>query len=192
MRLEDYILTVDGVFTESHLDTFMKTCQVLDYDAAKVVKNTEDGAEGTVDTSSRVVGECPLRRTDNSQTKVNWHNFFRYKICYTIKDLYIPTVPTVGIHHILDISVLKYEEGGFYEQHSDHGSLTPRTLSVIIFLNDDYEGGEFEIFTPNKDHSQKIKPKKGRMVVFPSNFLYPHQAHPVKKGTRYVIVSWLL
>ncbi len=33
--------------------------------------------------------------------------------------------------------------------------------------------------------------KTGDMIIFPSNFLYPHQVMPVTKGERYSIVSWL-
>lgn len=59
-------------------------------------------------------------------------------------------------------------------------------LSVLGLLNDDYEGGEFIIF---KNH--EIKLKKGDLIIFPSNFLYPHKVEPVKKGTRYSYISWV-
>ena len=37
---------------------------------------------------------------------------------------------------------------------------------------------------------EEIKLKKGDMLIFPANFLYPHQVNAVKKGTRYSWISW--
>ena len=58
-------------------------------------------------------------------------------------------------------------------------------LSIIGILNDDYEGGELIMF---KD--KKIDTKKGDLLIFPSNFLYPHEVTPITKGVRYSYVSW--
>jgi len=60
------------------------------------------------------------------------------------------------------------------------------TLSIIGILNDDYEGGELTMFD-----DKKIDTKKGDLLVFPSNFLYPHEITPVTKGVRYSYVSWV-
>ena len=59
-------------------------------------------------------------------------------------------------------------------------------LSIIGILNDDYEGGELIMF-----EDKKINTKKGDLIIFPSNFLYPHEITPVTKGVRYSYVSWV-
>ena len=58
-------------------------------------------------------------------------------------------------------------------------------LSVLSLLNNDYEGGKFYM------HDKEIQLKKGDVLVFPSNFLYPHKVEPVTKGLRYSIISWV-
>jgi len=58
-------------------------------------------------------------------------------------------------------------------------------LTVLGALNDDYEGGELMMFGDKKIHLPV-----GAVVVFPSNFMYPHEVKPVKSGTRYSYVSW--
>jgi predicted 2-oxoglutarate/Fe(II)-dependent dioxygenase YbiX len=60
------------------------------------------------------------------------------------------------------------------------------TLSIIGLLNDDFEGGELIMF-----EDKKIETKKGDILIFPSNFLYPHKIAPVTKGVRYSYVSWV-
>lgn len=84
--------------------------------------------------------------------------------------------------------LLRYKTGNFYVEHSDHFKAQPRTLSCTICLNDDYEGGEFGFFS----RELKYKLKKGSILMFPSNFMYPHEVMPVTSGTRYSIITWLI
>jgi len=95
----------------------------------------------------------------------------------------------------------RYQDGGHYTYHIDSlgfdkedkpGSIihqTVRKISMVCWLNEDFEGGEFE-FNPayfsGKEHI--IKPTKGTVVFFPSWVL--HKVHPVTKGTRYSLVTW--
>lgn len=58
-------------------------------------------------------------------------------------------------------------------------------LSVLGVLNDDYEGGEFVMFG-----DVEIKLTAGSVIVFPSNFMFPHEVKPIKSGTRYSYISW--
>jgi Rps23 Pro-64 3,4-dihydroxylase Tpa1-like proline 4-hydroxylase len=81
--------------------------------------------------------------------------------------------------------ILKYQESGYLPAHQDQG-VSSRVLSVLLYLNDDYEGGEIEF----KHSGIKIKPKAGSILFFPSNFLYVHEVHPVTKGPRYALPNW--
>jgi predicted 2-oxoglutarate/Fe(II)-dependent dioxygenase YbiX len=82
---------------------------------------------------------------------------------------------------------LRYGPGGKFEEHVDTYAKAPRTISVSIILNDDYTGGEFMFF--NKELI--IKPTVGDVIMFPSNFMFPHGVMPVKFGTRFAVVNWL-
>jgi len=84
--------------------------------------------------------------------------------------------------------LLKYEVGQFYETHTDSFKAMPRAVSCSFALNDDYEGGEFAFF----DRELVYKLKKGSCIMFPSNFMYPHEIMPVTSGTRYSIVTWFI
>lgn len=84
--------------------------------------------------------------------------------------------------------LLRYAGGAEYKAHYDGNTQTGRSISALVYLNDDYEGGELEF--PNFDI--KIKPKSGMLVLFPSNFAYTHIAHPVVTGTKYNLVTWIL
>ena len=93
---------------------------------------------------------------------------------------------------ISDINVLKYEQSGFYTWHTDHFAAIPRTMSCILLLNNDYEGGNLCFRNPDGSGEMEIEVKPNRMIIWPSNFLYPHTVKPVTKGIRYSVVAWAL
>ena len=65
----------------------------------------------------------------------------------------------------------------------------PRLLSIIINLNDDYEGGEFHF--PKQD--VKIRLKKGEAICFPPYWTHPHEVSSVSFSEyRYTINTWIL
>jgi len=99
--------------------------------------------------------------------------------------------PQMKSSKINQIDLLKYSKNGKYNVHTDHWTTTPRHLSVIMNLNNEYEGGHL-IFTDQKENEiKRLKLEKGSIVFFPSNFMYPHIIEPITKGTRYSIVAWL-
>ena len=59
-------------------------------------------------------------------------------------------------------------------------------LTVLGLLNDEFQGGEFVMWC-----DKKVELKTGDLVIFPSNFLYPHRVEPIIKGRRYSFVSWV-
>ena len=82
-------------------------------------------------------------------------------------------------------NILKYVSGGELPPHQDIG-VSSRSLSVLSYLNDDYEGGEINFPQSNIT----LKPKAGTIVFFPSNFIYVHTIAKMKSGVRYAIPSW--
>jgi len=82
---------------------------------------------------------------------------------------------------------IRYGEGQHFMEHHDHGYSYNCTVSLVCYLNDNYEGGELSF----RLQGLKIKPKAGDMYVFPSNFMYPHVAEKVTSGIKYSLVTML-
>lgn len=81
---------------------------------------------------------------------------------------------------------VKYEgEGKHFNIHADHGPAYNATVSAVIYINDDYEGGEIQF--PRLD-GYTLTPKVGDIAVFPSNYIYEHASLPMKSGTKYCVV----
>jgi hypothetical protein len=83
------------------------------------------------------------------------------------------------------IHLLKYGNGGHLPAHQDQG-ISSRVLSSVMYLNDNYDGGEIEF----KNSGVKIKPEAGSIIFFPSNFLYVHEVYPITRGFRYSMPHW--
>ena len=86
----------------------------------------------------------------------------------------------------------RYKSGQIMRQHHDHihslfdgNEKGIPVLSLILNLNDDYEGADLYFW---KDHIVKLG--KGDIIMFPSLFLFPHGVTEATKGTRYSAVSW--
>lgn len=92
-----------------------------------------------------------------------------------------------GLYINEGFNILKYESSERYGAHYDGGTSGGRSVSPILYLNDDYVGGELEFV----NYNIKIKPTKGSLYLFPSNYAYRHIAHPVESGTKYAIVTWV-
>lgn len=92
--------------------------------------------------------------------------------------------------------MLRYRPGGKYDAHADRENYDPETeiwhrvvdrdLSMLLYLSDDYEGGDLE-FTK---FEYRYKPRRGDLITFPSDLRYVHQVHPVTSGVRHSVVSW--
>jgi len=99
-----------------------------------------------------------------------------------------------------DPQLLRYGVGGMYEPHIDGEGIwmnsdgskvwrktVDRDISLVLYLNDDFEGGEF-VFP---DLHMKLSPKAGLLLCFPSSHHYRHGVLPVTKGERFAMVTWM-
>jgi hypothetical protein len=81
---------------------------------------------------------------------------------------------------------VKYEGAGtHFNIHADHGPAYNCTVSAVVYINDDYEGGDLKF--PRLDNIV-YKPKAGDIAVFPSNYIYEHASLPMESGTKYCVV----
>ena len=81
-----------------------------------------------------------------------------------------------------------YEPGQRYNWHHDYiidAKEGPRVLTYIWYLNDDFEGGETEFID-----GTVIKPERGKMLFFPSTWMYVHRGKLVTKGNKYIATGW--
>jgi PKHD-type hydroxylase len=105
------------------------------------------------------------------------------------------------------MQLTRYRKGGFYSFHKDgradhlsaydtpdnhflHGNV--RKISMSIILNDNFEGGAFEVasYEEQKCSIIPIEAKAGDIIFFTSGV--EHRVAPVTKGVRYSLVNWFV
>jgi predicted 2-oxoglutarate/Fe(II)-dependent dioxygenase YbiX len=92
--------------------------------------------------------------------------------------------------HTDRVLIARYDDaGGYFRRHRDNSSpaVAFRQFALSVNLNsEDYEGG-YLLFPEYNSH--RYKPGRGAGVIFSSSLL--HEATPVTKGSRYVLLTFL-
>lgn len=87
------------------------------------------------------------------------------------------------------IQLAEYGVGHHYTWHTDtftlSGRPTDRKITTVILLNDEFEGGDFEIRLYG---TYKAPLKKGTVIAFPS--ILEHRVTEVTAGTRFSATLW--
>lgn len=78
----------------------------------------------------------------------------------------------------------KYNTGVGMGPHVDHygGDDKESSISMVIYLNDDCEGGDIEF----ANQGITLKPKAGSIIVFPPGEPYLHESKKVTSGNKYM------
>lgn len=113
-----------------------------------------------------------------------------------------------NLRHLEGWQFIKYDVGGEYIPHFDFdgnmdnrhnkirlaGGGGLRLKSIVIYLNEGFEGGETAFTKINL----KIKPEVGKLLIWENvhsnrklNTDSLHASLPVIKGTKYVLITWL-
>lgn len=190
MKLKDFIKTYDNVLPLKTLSSLIRYANVVDF---------KEAAIGGADKDSVV--NFDIRRTyyygfSNKSAKlsdVHWGNLLQ-KTFNDLLHLYHKDLNILDYtwKTVKDIQVLKYENTGFYKWHTDHCPEIPRTYTIVYLLNNDYEGGNLSFRNPDGSEEWEVKTEPNKVIIWPSNFLYPHTVKSVTKGIRYSIVAWAL
>ena len=185
----DYVRIFDNVFELNTLSSLLKYLNKIEFSPASISNKYETS---TIDKNIRDVDGYFFRNISNSMAEVFWANYFKNK-SNELYNLYKKDFKACSIKKWEPFNVLKYNKNNFFKGHVDHGPNSPRTISLIYLLNNDYEGGDLIFFDETKEDQEYIVEKKAnRAILFPSNFVFKHTVTPVKKGTRFSVVGWAL
>ena len=77
--------------------------------------------------------------------------------------------------------------GGYHSWHAENMAWVSqdRVLAWMIYLNDVDEGGETEFLYQGR----KVKPKAGRVVIWPAAFTHLHRGNP-PSNVKYILTGW--
>ena len=184
-KLEDYVVTIKKAVPTKLCDKAMKELKSVSWQQHKFYNHSTRDRKALSGEKELEFSGDHIPSHDEIMMCV-WQSILQYVEHYNF-----PWYPGWAGHSNLKFN--RYKKGTLMKEHCDH--ITDLfegekrgipTLSVVGALNDNYSGGEFIMF-----QDKEIKFKKGELIIFPSNFLYPHEVKLVTKGTRYTYVSWV-
>jgi predicted 2-oxoglutarate/Fe(II)-dependent dioxygenase YbiX len=185
-HLRPYVVVLEKVLSSEFCDQLM-----AEFATSNEWQSARIGAQAEVDRDTRNVDVIELSKRSILQKNAK----VRSKIEQTLLAAgfnavrhYQGLFPFCRIVEGQGFELLRYHPGGFYRTHTDSFKRVPRSLSCSFALNDDFGGGDWSFFCGD----YALRPPKGSAVLFPSNFLFPHEILEVTGGTRYAVVTWML
>mgnify|MGYP001299160857 CR=1 FL=1 len=113
--------------------------------------------------------------------------FACYKDYLTIWPFLGQTLPEVEIG---SFNIQRYHTGEHFQRvHAERHSIYTlhRVLAWMTYLNDVEDGGA--TFFPHYD--LKIKPERGKTLIWPADWTHAHCGEVVGSGSKYVITGWM-
>ena len=179
----DFIAVYDDVYTEDQCKELISYIDKLEYNS--ILINEAEKTDGNIEHFTlNMSHEYDLPAwswvganiNDNMQKCVNH---------------YLKEFKPLGNNRFLinDFKIKKIPEGcGFHNWHFEDNNIqnANRYFVIQIYLNEEFEGGETEYLYFNK----RIKPKRGRLIIFPCAFTHTHRGNPPIGGTKYLASTW--
>jgi PKHD-type hydroxylase len=173
----------DGTFTPEELDKIIEHCQVCETKKAEVLGGPSQHRTSHI-------------TFHNWSPEIGWvFDRLIVRLCDINNRWYGFALNGFGAFQYTEYYA---EENGKYDWHMDlcmgtdclpADMIEPRKLSISLLLNDDFEGGEFEINSGREDEARPVEFERGRIIAFPSWMI--HRVKPVTKGVRKSLVVWV-
>ena len=178
--------------THNFCDDIIKTGDSLNIKNAKI----KDGELSTIEEATIADGNSA-----NRSSKISWldDKELQTTLSHFIQSANRESNWNFSLKEFESLQYTIYNKGDHYNWHTDnhvkpYKNNTIRKLSFTLCLNDEYEGGDFEICDPHPEpdlsKTSTFTFKKGSIIVFPSHVW--HRVKPVTKGIRKSLVGWIV
>ena len=132
-----------------------------------------------------------LRQKKGRKSSVGWISdlgFLNERLTKKLRETF--NINGMEVTGLGDYQFTEYKEGEYFDWHIDANNdiYRDRFTSIVIQLNDTYEGGVLEIKNL-KGELVPIENKIGTLYIFNSRLL--HRVTTLVSGTRYSLVNWV-
>jgi hypothetical protein len=183
----DMIETYDDVFDNEWCENFIKHFEHF-HTRGKTYSNRR---EPNLVQDTRIQYDWAPHPADSYYDPAWVDNFYQgIENCYLQYRKQHQAVEMCGPHSAKGMSVQKTgpHEGyhGWHSENMDYPTAT-RLLVYTLYLNDVEEGGETEFLY----QGVKVKPKAGRVCIWPAALTHLHRGNPIYTGSKYLITGWV-
>ena len=175
--IEDFISNEDLLVIQNSIKN---NSYIEDFDHSVHTSLKVDSDKNAIDRWNKYIEDLKLMlESTNRKIKISSPN-----IIDLVKYRHTP----LNAHdHNSEYLMLPHQDDASYDWEEDKKGPTFVSHGIIIFITDDFDGGE--IVYVNKDIS--IKPKAGSLLVHPGNLDYAHAVNRFYNGERIVFASFV-
>ncbi len=127
----------------------------------------------------------------NDQDLISLNEFFRIKTRASVEEYIKQSAGLVSISSLSlqGFAAIRQPIGYSDPLHHDietiinKDNVRIRAFVALIYLNNDFEGGQLVFPTLNR----VVEPKAGKLTIFPASYLFPHMVLNTSKAERYFI-----
>lgn len=187
LRVRTYVpVVLTGFLTSEECDEIVHKAESKGFERSTVVSNDQKNSINTVSVSRTSQGVF-LSRLDSAVVS----RIHEKAACLTGR----------SVSSMEDLQVVKYKRNQTYKDHydacfgCDHGKDMRRMYTLLIYLNDDFEGGS----TMFRKAHVGVVPRKGSAVLFKNmtddgrhvEWHSEHRGDIVRSGTKYACNVWI-
>lgn len=193
---KDFIATFDGIYSKQFCADVIKHYDSLDRAGVAYLRSQIPlpASEKKLQTS---IEDKSIDFLNSTFLNKNEFNFFHqdfgelfWHTCYPLYADKFAILKTSGTHSIYSVKIQKTSPGeGYHVWHYESASRVTgcRILAFTLYLNDIDYGGETEFLYIGK----RVKPKTGRLAIWPAGFTHTHRGNPPLSGDKYIITGWV-
>jgi hypothetical protein len=179
IKYTPYIIQYDNVVDDEKLDYYTQFLSES-FKGKKSDVSRQEGRKNDAYTLNYYCKNNPELASINKELdQISFKSLLQYyKDCPLAKAYFGPREGLYGLNLFRT-----YDEQDSYEWHCDEGPHMRFIASFLLYLNDDFEGGE----TMFLNDRLKIKPKKGSVLMFPCGPYFIHKSSRIRSGNKHVI-----
>lgn len=142
----------------------------------------------TLDQCQILVNEAKLADSNLWESTGNYKNF-KSSNFDLLRDINKKIVNLIDNKYYVQIirMIHKTDIDSSWQFHSDDEGGRDIMYGVVIYLNDNFSGGD----TVYRDLGYQVVPKTGTMIIHPANKTFTHSVSKVYSGDRYTLTTFL-
>jgi prolyl 4-hydroxylase len=168
-RHTENIFTIDNFWSKQECDDFITTSETIGYAPATVTTDQGQKLVTQIRNNNRVIFN------DDQLADNIWH------VLKSLAPKEFGNSKAIGLNELF--RVYKYQTGQQFKKHRDQSfirnEIEASYFTFMIYLNDNYEGGETTF------NDLTIQPKQGTALIFQHDL--EHEGSAVKQGIKYVL-----
>jgi hypothetical protein len=178
VNIDENIIIIKNFISKEECDLIIKSAESCSQSDWDIYTNSKRDSRN--EWSDRILDFKKAKNFDDSTKKI-------------IDEIFLKLQFLLNIHYKFNyqysemFAIYRTKINQRMKVHYDQGGDSKVKYGAVLYLNDDYEGGE--IYYPNVNI--KIKPQCGDLVIHPTDLKYSHGVKTVKNGIRYCTTTFL-